>query len=72
VVQVEILRAKFPQLDIEVDGGLSPKTIDAAAKVVLSFIQEKLNDFLVRIDFPFSVHTLRAQHSLLSSITGSA
>ena len=31
--KVELLRGKYPGLDIEVDGGLSPKTIDAAAKV---------------------------------------
>ncbi len=31
--KVELLRGKFPGLDIEVDGGLSLKTIDAAAKV---------------------------------------
>lgn len=29
--KVETLRAKFPALDIEVDGGLGPATIDAAA-----------------------------------------
>ncbi len=31
--KVELLRQKYPGLDIEVDGGLSPKTIDTAAKV---------------------------------------
>lgn len=30
--KVTATRAAFPQLDIEVDGGLSPKTIDTAAK----------------------------------------
>jgi ribulose-phosphate 3-epimerase len=29
--QVEALRSKFPELDIEVDGGLSIDTIDFAA-----------------------------------------
>lgn len=35
VLQVEWLRLRYPELDIEVDGGLSPKTIDHAAKVRL-------------------------------------
>ena len=30
--KVEILREKYPDLDIEVDGGLSPVNIDVAAK----------------------------------------
>ncbi|KAK9478096.1 Ribulose-phosphate 3-epimerase-like protein [Lipomyces japonicus] len=30
--KVEILRSKFPELDIEVDGGLGPDTIDIAAE----------------------------------------
>jgi len=29
----EFLRQRYPTLDIEVDGGLSPVTIDIAAKV---------------------------------------
>ena len=32
-MQVQFLREKFSGLDIEVDGGLSPSTIDTAAKV---------------------------------------
>lgn len=32
-LQVQLLREKFPLLDIEVDGGLSLSTIDVAAKV---------------------------------------
>ena len=31
--KVETLRQKYPGLDIEVDGGVGPATIDAAAKV---------------------------------------
>ena len=31
--KVEFLRQQYPSLDIEVDGGLSPKTIEEAAKV---------------------------------------
>ena len=31
--KVEFLRQRCPSLDIEVDGGLSPKTIEEAAKV---------------------------------------
>lgn len=30
--QVRALREKFPNLNIQVDGGLSPKTIDVAAE----------------------------------------
>lgn len=30
--KVRCLREKFPDLDIQVDGGLSPKTVDAAAE----------------------------------------
>ncbi len=33
MAKVELLRGKFPGLDIEVDGGLSLNTIDTAAKV---------------------------------------
>ena len=32
-MQVQFLREKFSNLDIEVDGGLSPSTIDTAAQV---------------------------------------
>ena len=32
-MQVQFLREKFSSLDIEVDGGLSPSTIDTAAQV---------------------------------------
>jgi len=32
MAKVEALRTKYPTKDIEVDGGLSPKTIDAASK----------------------------------------
>ena len=32
-MQVQFLRKKFSSLDIEVDGGLSPSTIDTAAQV---------------------------------------
>ena len=31
--KVEFLRQRYPMLDIEVDGGLSPTTIEIAAKV---------------------------------------
>lgn len=31
--KVEFLRQRYPTLDIEVDGGLSPTTIEMAAKV---------------------------------------
>jgi ribulose-phosphate 3-epimerase len=36
--KVQELRAAYPQLDIEVDGGLGPKTIDAAAKAGANMI----------------------------------
>ena len=36
--KVEILRSKYPQLNIEVDGGLSPETIDIAAKAGANMI----------------------------------
>ena len=32
-MQVQFLREKFSSLDIEVDGGLSPSTIDTGAQV---------------------------------------
>ena len=32
--KVEFLRQRYPMLDIEVDGGLSPETIEMAAKVI--------------------------------------
>ena len=32
--KVEFLRQRYPTLDIEVDGGLSPATIEMAAKVI--------------------------------------
>ena len=32
--KVEFLRQRYPTLDIEVDGGLSPTTIEMAAKVI--------------------------------------
>ena len=32
-MQVQFLRERFSSLDIEVDGGLSPSTIDTAAQV---------------------------------------
>lgn len=37
-VQVRALRQKFPTLDIEVDGGLGPDTIDEAAKAGANMI----------------------------------
>ncbi|EGZ05792.1 hypothetical protein PHYSODRAFT_251615 [Phytophthora sojae] len=36
--KVETIRAKYPTLDIEVDGGLGPSTIDAAAKAGANMI----------------------------------
>eukprot|EP01135_Chromosphaera_perkinsii_P011825 Nk52_evm16s2506 gene=Nk52_evmTU16s2506 len=36
--KVEYLREKYPKLDIEVDGGLGPATIDAAAKAGANWI----------------------------------
>ncbi len=44
--KVELLRQKYPGLDIEVDGGLSPKTIDTAAKV--STLNERMWVLLTR------------------------
>ena len=35
--QVSALRGRYPALDIEVDGGVSPSTIDIAAKVSWPF-----------------------------------
>lgn len=32
--QVSALRGQYPALDIEVDGGVSPNTIDIAAQVI--------------------------------------
>ena len=39
-MQVQFLREKFCSLDIEVDGGLSPSTIDAAAQVCVWGVSE--------------------------------
>mmetsp|Transcript_33650 Transcript_33650/g.77639 ORF Transcript_33650/g.77639 Transcript_33650/m.77639 type:complete len:245 (-) Transcript_33650:86-820(-) len=36
--KVQTLREKYPKLDIEVDGGVKPKTIDAAAKAGANMI----------------------------------
>jgi ribulose-phosphate 3-epimerase len=41
--KVEFLRKKFPNLNIEVDGGVGPETIDACAQVGL--IRE--NSFII-------------------------
>lgn len=35
--KVEFLRQHFPNLDIEVDGGVGPATIDACAKAMTFF-----------------------------------
>jgi pentose-5-phosphate-3-epimerase len=40
--QVAELRAKYPTVDIEVDGGLGPSTIDEASKVGLSHVSTRL------------------------------
>ena len=36
--KVELIREKFPHIDIEVDGGVGPKTIDIAAKAGANMI----------------------------------
>lgn len=45
--KVEWLRENYPALDIEVDGGVGPSTIEACAKVCNTFNQELqfTNDF---------------------------
>ena len=35
--QVQFLREKFPSLDIEVDGGVSPTTIDVTLLILIIF-----------------------------------
>jgi ribulose-phosphate 3-epimerase len=37
VPKVAELRARFPDKDIEVDGGVNPKTIDVCAQAGMSF-----------------------------------
>ena len=38
VPKVAELRARFPDKDIEVDGGINPKTIDACAQAGMSYL----------------------------------
>jgi ribulose-phosphate 3-epimerase len=38
VPKVAELRARFPDKDIEVDGGVSPKTVDVCAKAGMSHL----------------------------------
>lgn len=57
MAKVKALRAKYPIKDIEVDGGLSPKTIDAATKAGSNMIvagssvfkAEKLEEFIATL-----------------------
>jgi ribulose-phosphate 3-epimerase len=49
VPKVSELRARFPDIDIEVDGGVGPKTIDVCANAgscvsVMSFISDPTSD----------------------------
>ena len=48
-MQVQFLREKFSSLDIEVDGGLSPSTIDTAAQVsvCVCVLQSLLSSLLI-------------------------
>lgn len=59
--KVETLRAKFPALDIEVDGGLGPSTIDAAAKAGANMIVAGSSVF--RAEDPAAV-ILELRHSV--------
>lgn len=59
--KVETLRAKFPTLDIEVDGGLGPSTIDAAAKAGANMIVAGSSVF--KADDPAAV-ILQMRHSV--------
>jgi pentose-5-phosphate-3-epimerase len=38
VPKVAELRARFPDKDIEVDGGVSPKTVDVCAQAGMSYL----------------------------------
>ena len=40
------MRAKYPSLDIEVDGGVGPNTIDQCAKVLEQGFQRPLKNTL--------------------------
>ena len=43
VPKVAELRARFPDKDIEVDGGVNPKTIDVCAQAGMSYFVLWLN-----------------------------
>lgn len=45
MTKVEWLREKYPTLDIEVDGGVGPSTIDICAKVKINIIYGTITFF---------------------------
>eukprot|EP01104_Vermistella_antarctica_P016181 TRINITY_DN5477_c0_g1_i1.p1 TRINITY_DN5477_c0_g1~~TRINITY_DN5477_c0_g1_i1.p1 ORF type:complete len:230 (+),score=53.56 TRINITY_DN5477_c0_g1_i1:107-796(+) len=57
--KVETLRAKFPSLNIQVDGGLAPKNIDVAAKAGANVIVAGTSVFKAE-DPKVAIATLRA------------
>ena len=63
-MQVQFPREKFSSLDIEVDGGLSPSTIDTAAQVCVC-VCVSYNHF-----FPPSLFPLTPPSSPSSSLSG--
>lgn len=66
--KVEELRARFPQMDIEVDGGVGPKTIDSCAhagQCVISTLQSILKIsqavMLSSLDLQFSGQAIQKE-----------
>jgi len=56
--KVKIIRAKYPNLDIEVDGGVKPKTVDMAAKAGANLIVSGSGVYKV-VDMANSITTMQ-------------
>lgn len=57
--KVETLRKKYPGLDIEVDGGLGPATINSAAKVsTVQGVLEQFDDLYLHIHSHTHTHNV--------------
>jgi ribulose-phosphate 3-epimerase len=68
--KVKVLRAKYPQLAIEVDGGIAPDTIDQAAKAGANVIVSGSAIFKAK-DMAQTIKTLReAVDNQLAAATG--
>lgn len=59
MTKVKWLRENYPNLDIEVDGGVGPETIDQCAKVIIILILLKFKD---------SVKFIKKKNSLLNML----